>query len=125
MNKLIQFCISFRNAIRSHNQFFIVDYDKLTFNFLQILFTEGLIDGAVLIPNNKIKVIVKYNFLFSSSVKEIVLISTPSNHIYINYKMLSKIIKLDTIFLFTSKGILSGANSIKQKLGGKIICSLF
>ena len=124
MNKLIQFCIKLKNAINSNANYLWVKENKLLLDFIKILFKEGFIVGVEK-KDGLLKILLKYDLFLTPAIQNVKIISTPTKHFYVNYKNLSKIIKLDSLILLTPEGILVGNDAAKRKMGGKLICSIF
>merc|ERR1711959_476828 len=123
MNRIIKFCVKLRNASNVRSSYLYVKNDKLILNFLRLLYQQGFICGVEK-SNNFLKIILKYNSLLIPTIRSIIIISSSNNVIYVNYKVLSKLLKLDDFFIFSSDGILTGRKVIKKKIGGQLVCSL-
>ena len=124
MNNLIQFCIKLKNAVQANARFLWVKENKLILNFVKLLFKEGFILGVEK-QHGLLKISLKYDLLLTSSIQNVRILSTPTKHFYLTYKNLVKLVKLDTLLLLTSEGILVGNEAVKRKIGGKLICSIF
>jgi len=72
-----------------------------------------------------LKVILKYDLFSTPVIKDIKILSKPTNHCYVDYVTLTKILKLDSLIVLTSRGIVIGHEAVKLKIGGKLLCSIF
>merc|ERR1711959_143357 len=113
MNRIINFCVKLRNATNIRASYLYIKNDKLILHFLRLLYQQGFICGVEK-SNNILKIILKYNSLLIPTIKSIVVISSSNNIIYVNYKVLTKLLKLDDFFIFSSQGMLSGRQIIMK-----------
>lgn len=125
MNKIIQICIKLNQGVKINLPYILVKNDRLVLIFLKKLFREGYLNGVEIFNSKYIKIMLKYNHLLTPAFKEIKILSKPTNHLYVKAKTLTKILKLDTLFLFTLKGVLTGEDGARFRVGGKLICSIF
>lgn len=124
MNNLIQFCIKLKNAVHVNSSCLWVQNTKLVNKFVKLLFKEGFIYGSEK-HGSFLKIHLKYDSLLTPSIQSIQIISKPTKHIYVNKHNLGKMIKLDSLFLLTNKGLVTGNSAVKKNIGGKLICSIF
>jgi small subunit ribosomal protein S8 len=62
----------------------------------------------------------------SPVISEIVRVSKPGSRVYLGFKSLRLVLGgLGIQILSTSKGIMTGANARKQKVGGEVICKVW
>ena len=74
-------------------------------DFIKILFKEGFIVGVE--KRWSFKGTLKYDLFLTPAIQMLKLFQTPNKtFFYVNYKNLSKIIKLDSLILLTPEGIL-------------------
>jgi ribosomal protein S8 len=107
MNNLITLCNKLKNAVHLNVNSIWVRETKLINQFTKLLFKEGFI------------------YSMEKQGKFLKILSKSKKHLYIDYNNLGKIIKLDSLFLLTNKGLLIGDDAVKKKRGGKILCSIF
>lgn len=115
-----------RNAARARHESTSVPYSKIK---------EGI--SKVLVEK---KFIEKYDIKSSEGTKEIVVllkkwekepitlkrISKPGQRIYLKSKNIRKIKSgLGLLVMSTPKGIMSGGEARKQKLGGEVLCEIY
>lgn len=124
MNNLIKFCIQLKNAVNANSSFLLTQNTQLINEFVKLLFKEGFIYGAEK-RGPFLKITLKYGSLLTPSISNIRVISKPTQYIYIREHNLGKILKLDSLFLLTNKGFVTGNEAVKKKIGGKLICSIF
>ena len=114
--------ISLKNASKLNKKFTFVKLTSKTLKIIQCLYKESFITTFYLVPTiAKIKIILKNSTLvnFFSTLK---ILTTNSFSFYIKYLDLSKLIfKHRIIFISTTKGILTGKECKKKKLGGTVL----
>jgi len=92
-------------------------------NVVNSLYLQGFIRGYHLRYNNKIVVYLKYNSNNSSIIRDLQLITRPSQEIYCSYlDLLYLTVYNNGIFLIsTSKGLISSSEALQLKVGGKVL----
>lgn len=124
MNNLITLCNKLKNAVHLNVNSIWVRETKLINQFTKLLFKEGFIYSMEK-QGKFLKIVLKYDNFLTPSIHSLKILSKSKKHLYIDYKNLGKIIKLDSLFLLTNKGLLIGDDAVKKKRGGKILCSIF
>ena len=119
-----------RNAYAAKHEQVILPYSKLTFNVIKVISKKGY-TGEVKKDKDKNsnKEYIKVNLKYNDGVPFIHLlkiISKPGQRIYTQYSDLRKYRQgFGDIIISTSKGIMTGEEAQKNKLGGEIICEVF
>ncbi len=95
-------------------------------NLIYLLYSEGFILSFHLTNSKKkIKVFLKTESNGSSIIKNIKLISTPSNNSHLKYNHLTKLTDgVGIIVLSTPYGLFTSNSCIKKKIGGMAICHI-
>lgn len=112
-----------RNAGLSKKTFTNVQLSKMNINFLDILYSEGFINGySISDDSRKIKVYPSYAKNELALVSSLKSISTPGRRVYLGYRDLVKFYSGRFLILSTSKGLMTGTTAIINKTGGEFIC---
>lgn len=114
-----------RNAQLARQREVVVPYAKLKYALASLLEKEGWITGlASLEQNTKLKILLKYDGTrpVITSIKRI---STPGRRIYVGRHDIPYVVNnLGTAVLSTTKGLMTGAEARKAKLGGEVLCEI-
>lgn len=128
---LIKFLSKLKNASLSKQERISIPYNKLYLEVIKLLYREGFIQSFFIKPafsrlTNEFTLFVTLRYVNSKSVfKNLRIISTPSRVNYLNIKDLSKVSnKKNVLFLSTSKGLLTGLESKKCNIGGKLLFTI-
>jgi small subunit ribosomal protein S8 len=119
-NNLINFLIKIKNGSTINKEIITVDYDILSLKILKILYREGLIQSFK-IDSTKIHIFLRYinNRGLFDYFK---IISKVSNVVYLKYTDICKLSdKRFLLVLSTNKGLLTGLECKKYKLGGELL----
>ena len=122
---LVKLLNSLKNAALAKKEFITFPYNALCLKVLDLMYEEGLIQSytvnLVNFENKQFKIYIRYNF-GRSLLKNLKLISKPSNMRYLQLKDLYKIKeKKNILILSTSKGLLTSLKCKELKIGGKIL----
>nr|YP_009240371.1 30S ribosomal protein S8 [Gymnochlora stellata]BAU62505.1 30S ribosomal protein S8 [Gymnochlora stellata] len=129
---------SLRNASLIKHRIIFIPYSLKNFLILNVLKQEDFLESISII-NKKlektnsqlvvkyIKIQLKYKGLEKSpSINNIIRISKPSLRVYSNYKNIPFILNgLGTVVLSTSKGIMTGKDAKRNKIGGELLFSIW
>ena len=128
---LINFLSKLKNASLSKQEQISIPYNKLYLKVVELLYKEGLIQSFFIKPvssrlTNKFTLFISLRYINNKSIfKSLKFISIPSNLSYLNIKSLSKISnKKIILFLSTNKGLLTGGDSKKYNIGGKLLFAI-
>ena len=114
-----------RNAYMSHKETVTVPHSKTKMAILNVMKTRNYISDYKESSANKFKEI---NVNLNAEIKDIKLkrISKPGQRIYLKNDRIHKINGgLGVAIISTSKGIMSGEEAKKAKMGGELICEIF
>jgi small subunit ribosomal protein S8 len=118
--------LKLKNAISLNKKFIFLPKNDFCINLLYLLYSEGFILGFYLTNSKKrIKIFLKTETNGSSIIKNVKLISTPSNNHYLKYSHLTKLTNgIGIIILSTPYGLFTSNSCIKKKIGGIAICHI-
>ncbi|ARC54338.1 30S ribosomal protein S8 [Candidatus Riesia pediculicola] len=117
-----------RNAQSSRKSFVEIPFSKVKRNMIYILKKEGFIRNFEIVEKNRwinvLRVYLKY-FNKKPVIEKITRVSRPGLRVYQKSKSLSEVMDgLGISIVSTSKGIMTGKEAKRIKLGGEIICKV-
>ncbi|ADD79715.1 30S ribosomal protein S8 [Candidatus Riesia pediculicola] len=117
-----------RNAQSSRKSFVEIPFSKAKRNMIYILKKEGFIRNFEIVEKNRwinvLRVYLKY-FNKKPVIEKITRVSRPGLRVYQKSKSLSEVMDgLGISIVSTSKGIMTGKEAKRIKLGGEIICKV-
>jgi small subunit ribosomal protein S8 len=102
-----------------------VPTNKKCLKVLELMYREGFIRGY---SYNKYRTKIYIKFAGATSkpvIKFIQAISTNGRKVYVNIKILAKLIQLkETFFISTTKGLLTLQEALKHNVGGVLFCKI-
>jgi len=117
-----------RNANRMKKEHVDIPASKMKIAVAKILKDEGYIKNLRVIKDRKqgmLRVFMKYHD-GEPVIEGLQRISKPSRRVYVKHDTIPKMLNgLGVTILTTSKGIVSGREASKQKIGGELICSIW
>lgn len=123
MDPISDFFIRIKNAQGAGHQILQVPYSKFKHELAKALGRAGLV-STVEKRGKRVRKILEISLLYregESVIRDLKLISKPGRRIYTTYKTLRA---GRIVFLSTSKGILSGSEAKKAKLGGELMVEI-
>lgn len=122
-----------RNAAAVRKPEVILPYSKIKFSIARILKDAGYIDAVEKSAPKKgageeIRLALKYESEGKkSAVNFLGRISTPGRRVYVGYRELSDKGRKGRglVILSTPKGLMTGKEARRQKLGGELICEIY
>lgn len=118
-----------RNSQMNRNESAFIPYSELKLRIAQILLNEKWIKEIKKVRRKEhkfIQVFIRYNADKTPYISGLKRISKPGQRKYIAYKQIRKIRGgFGLILLSTPKGIMTGQQARKQKLGGEVICEIW
>ena len=126
---IIKLLLTLKNASASRKELVLVPFNRLSIEFLKILYKEGFIQSFyiqksssfLLDKNYQIKVVLRF-FYNKPIISNLKIISTPSFNKYLKFKDLCKLSdKKNVLFFSTSKGLLTSFDCKKQRVGGTLL----
>ena len=126
MHLISKIILKLKNAISLNKKFIFLPKNDFCINLIYLLYSEGFILSFYLTNSKKkIKVFLKNESNGSSIIKNIKLISTPSNNNYLKYNHLTKLTNgVGIIVLSTPYGLFTSNSCVKKKIGGVAICHI-
>jgi len=119
-------CIN--NGILVQKESLIIPYSKIKEEILKVLKYNHYIENfqVIAVKNKKqIKIFLAY-INKENNITALRRISTPGLRIYVSYKKIPRVLGgIGDVIISTPKGILSGKNARKQKVGGEVICEVY
>lgn len=114
-----------RNAIQVRKETVDIPASKLIGNILEIFKSDGYIEDFRLLKNNvqgTYKVYLKYENN-KPAIIGIKRVSRPGLKVYASSKKVPRVLNgLGTSVISTSKGVVSGKEAYKMKVGGEVLC---
>ena len=125
---LINLIIKLKNAALSQKEFVIVDYNIFIIELLKLLYKEGFIQSFSIKLNQKqyqkkYEIFIFLRYVYNRpTLTNIKIFSTPSYNHFLKLKSIAKLSTKKKLFIFsTNKGLLSGLECKKYKLGGTLL----
>jgi small subunit ribosomal protein S8 len=118
-----------RNAVRANHEEVKMPASQAKLEITKILKEEGYIDNFKYEEDNKqgiIRIMLKYSVHKESVIKGIKRISKPSRRLYCTCARIPMVQKgLGICVISTSKGLLTGAQAKRLKIGGEVLCYIW
>lgn len=125
MDPIANMFTSIRNGYASGKESVVVPYSKLKMEILKLLTKEAYIKSASKRGKKvkkSIEIFLSYDEKGKPGVLKIKRISKPSRRIYVSYKDVFSVGRgHGKVVLSTPKGIMTGAEARKQKIGGELM----
>jgi small subunit ribosomal protein S8 len=114
-----------RNAIMASHESVLVPSSKIKLSIVKILSKEGFIDRYEVLkgkPQTMIKIYLKYTDE-QSAILGLERVSKPSLRVYVERHEIPRVYGgLGIAIVSTSKGVMTGQEAWRQRLGGEILC---
>jgi small subunit ribosomal protein S8 len=114
-----------RNAIMASHESVLVPSSKVKLSIVKILSEQGFIDRYEVLkgkPQPMIKIYLKYTD-DQPTILGLERVSKPSLRVYVERHEIPRVYgSLGIAILSTSKGIMTGQEAWRQRLGGEILC---
>src|SRR5688572_1810161 len=114
-----------RNASRAEHEKVDIPASKLKARIAQILKDEGFIKNFRLIEDPKqgvLRVYLKYGAGNEKMISGLVRVSTPGRRVYVTHDRIPSILAgMGVAFVSTSRGVVTGREARKQKVGGEVL----
>lgn len=118
-----------RNAIMARHDFVLVPWSKMKFAITRVLKGEGFIDNYEVLrgkPQRTIKIYLKYTDKGEPIIIGLKRVSKPGLRIYAQRTEIPRIYGgIGIAILTTSKGVMTGQQAWKQRLGGELLCYIW
>ncbi|HPT08522.1 MAG TPA: 30S ribosomal protein S8 [bacterium] len=127
-----------RNASLVKKEEIFLPMSKIKLNIAKILEKEGFVSSVNIVSagqdlqKNKtakfdqIRIVLKYEANGQPRVSLLKRISKPGRRVYVNKDSIGRVLNgFGISIISTSKGIMTGREAQKQKIGGEIICEIY
>lgn len=119
-----------KNGLRAKKEKVDVKNSRLAQKILNIFKKEGYVNNYKIIDDNRqgiIRVYLKYQEEDNSpAITQIKRISKPGLRIYVKSEDVPRVLRgLGTAVISTSKGVMTGKEARKEKIGGEVICYIW
>ncbi len=118
-----------RNANQMRHEVVEMPGSKVKLSVLEVMKNEGFIKNIEFVEDDKqgiIKVYLKYSDLKERVIKGLRRISKPGLRVYASSNDIPKVLSgLGVAILSTSRGVMTGKEAKKQKIGGEIIAYIW
>jgi len=129
MDPIADMLTSIRNAQAARKETVSVPYSKIKMEIAKVLAKEKFIkeaDHKGKKINKMIDIVLNYDSLNRPTITNLKRVSKPSRRIYSPYSKIKKIRQgFGSQILSTPKGILSGKEARREKIGGEVICEVY
>jgi len=129
MDPIADMLTSIRNAQAARKETVSVPYSKIKMEIAKVLAKEKFIkeaDHKGKKVNKIIDIVLNYDSLNRPTITRLKRVSKPSRRIYSPYSKIKKIRQgFGSQILSTPKGILSGKEARREKIGGEVICEVY
>lgn len=121
------FLTRFKNACRAGNEEFIAPYSKIKADIARILQEEGYAWNYEVVTGDRTVLKVKPKFIDGRAVlTDLKRVSSPGRRHYVGSGEIPRVMSgLGISILSTSKGVMSGGNAKRQKLGGELLANIW
>ena len=117
--------VRIRNASRAEHEKVDIPASKLKTRIAGILKDEGFIKNYRLIEDAKqgtLRVYLKYGAGNEKMISGLVRVSTPGRRVYVTHDRIPSILAgMGVAVVSTSKGVVTGRDARKQKVGGEVL----
>lgn len=118
-----------RNANRANHDALEISSSNLKIEIVKILTTEGFIKGYDVIkqvPQDKIKITLKYGSKREKVITQLKRISKPGLRVYCNKDNVPRVLRgLGIAVLSTSHGVMTDREARRRGVGGEILCYVY
>jgi len=118
-----------RNAIRAHHPSVDIPASRLKIEICRVLKEEGFVRDYAVEEETKpglVRVQLKYDPVHGPVVQGLRRVSKPSLRVYTGSKKVKRIRGgLGISILSTSRGVMTGKQAVKDKIGGEVLCEVW
>ena len=121
------FLTRLKNACLAGNQEFTAPYSKIKADIARILQEEGYLWNYEVVTGERTTLKAKPKFIDGRAVlTDLKRVSTPGRRHYVGADEVPRVMSgLGISILSTSKGVMSGGNAKRQKLGGELLANVW
>ena len=126
---IADFLTRIRNAVKANHKVVVAPGSKIKEAITRILFEQGYILAYKFDKDEKghpiIKVALKGNGK-TNAIKDLKRVSRPGLRQYSSVANMPRVINgLGTAIVSTSKGIMTGAQAVRENVGGEVLCYIY
>ena len=126
---IADFLTRIRNAVKANHKVVVAPGSKIKEAITRILFEQGYILAYKFDKDEKghpiIKIALKWNDK-TNAIKDLKRVSRPGLRQYSSVANMPRVINgLGTAIVSTSKGIMTGAQAVKENVGGEVLCYIY
>ena len=126
---IADFLTRIRNAVKANHKVVVAPGSKIKEAITRILFEQGYILAYKFDKDEKghpiIKIALKWNDK-TNAIKDLKRVSRPGLRQYSSVADMPRVINgLGTAIVSTSKGIMTGAQAVKENVGGEVLCYIY
>jgi small subunit ribosomal protein S8 len=118
-----------RNANRANHDALEISSSKIKVEICKILQKEGFIksdDVVNLVPQNKIKITLKYGPRREKVITNLKRVSKPGLRRYVGKDEIPRVLRgLGIAIISTSQGVMTDREARKRGIGGEVLCVVF
>jgi len=126
---IADYLVMVKNAVKAFKEEVKIPASQIKLEITKILKEEGFVDNFKYEEDNKqgfIRILLKYGPKKEMVIKGIKRVSKPSKRVYCNHAKIPVVLRgLGICVISTSKGILTGAQAKRLKIGGEVICYIW
>ena len=126
---IADFLTRIRNAVKANHKVVVAPGSKIKEAITRILFEQGYILAYKFDKDEKghpiIKIALKWNNK-TNAIKDLKRVSRPGLRQYSSVADMPRVLNgLGTAIVSTSKGIMTGAQAVKENVGGEVLCYIY
>jgi small subunit ribosomal protein S8 len=126
---IADFLTRIRNAVKANHKVVVAPGSKIKEAITRILFEQGYILAYKFDKDEKghpiIKIALKWNDK-TNAIKDLKRVSRPGLRQYSSVADMPRVINgLGTAIVSTSKGIMTGAQAVRENVGGEVLCYIY
>ena len=126
---IADFLTRIRNAVKANHKVVVAPGSKIKEAITRILFEQGYILDYKIDKDEKghpiIKIALKWNDK-TNAIKDLKRVSRPGLRQYSSVANMPRVINgLGTAIVSTSKGIMTGAQAVRENVGGEVLCYIY
>ena len=118
-----------RNAVRAGHQRMEVPLSRVKLAIANLLKSEGYIGNVAVVEKGRFKVIrimLRYDSEGKAFITGLDRVSRPGRRVYTGHRDIPKVMGgLGVNIISTPRGLLSGRDARKARLGGEIVCNIW
>ena len=126
---IADFLTRIRNAVKANHKVVVAPGSKIKEAITRILFEQGYILAYKFDKDEKghpiIKIALKWNDK-TNAIKDLKRVSRPGLRQYSSVANMPRVLNgLGTAIVSTSKGIMTGAQAVRENVGGEVLCYIY